>query len=112
MSSLTEIRVALADALSDLPERVNVISSGGSYDDGSDKLLVQIVVGEPSPGAEARVDELLDPDGGARAMLEADADLSGLVSGLHVPSHAGHRSFDRPDKPPLLGTELTVQIYR
>jgi hypothetical protein len=111
MSSLTEIRMALTEALSDLPERVNVISSGGSYDDGGEKLLVQIVVGEPSPATEARVDELLAPDG-AKAMLEADPDLGGLVSALHVPSHAGHRSFDRPGNPPLLGTELTVQIYR
>jgi hypothetical protein len=112
MSSLTDIRRALSASLEDLDADVIVAPAGGKYEEQSEKFTVRILVGESTPGAEERLDDLLGCEpGSVRAVLKADPELGGCVSASQVVSHSGWRLFNRADAPPLLGSELLVQTF-
>lgn len=112
MSTLGQVRAALADALAEIPERIQVSLVGGKYDEGTEKFAIRILVGEPSEEAEERIDELLAPEGPLLSAFETDPTLGGAVSNLAVRSHIGHRAFEQPDETVLMGTELLVEVYR
>jgi hypothetical protein len=112
MSRLTDIRKALNAALEGLDADVVVAPSGGKFEEQSEKFTVRVLVGESSPETERRLDDLLGSEAGSvRAVLKADDQLGGTVSAAVVVSHSGWRLFNRPDKPPLLGSDLLVQTY-
>ena len=112
MSSLTDIREALAAALAAIDAELEVVPAGGKYEEEGERFVVRLVVGEKSPETEARLDLLLGkgPES-LKATLQLDPTLAGTVSAQALVSHAGWRLFPQPDGPPLLGSELTVQTY-
>lgn len=112
MSTLGEIRDGLRGALGDIPARVQVSLVGGKYDEGSEKFAIRVLVGVPSPDAEALLDDLLLAEGPALTALAADPTLAGVVQTLAVRSHVGHRAFPQPDETVQLGTEFLVEVYR
>lgn len=112
MSGLGEVRAALGEALAEIPERIQVSLVGGKYDEGTDKFAIRILAGEPSEEAEARLDELLAPEGPVLTAFELDPTLGGAVSNLAVRSHVGHRAFEQPDRSVLMGTEVLIEVYR
>lgn len=112
MSSLTEIRKALSAALEVLDADVIVAPAGGKFEEQSEKFTVRVLVGEPAPETEQKLDDLLGSEpSSVRAVLKADSELGGTVSASQVVSHSGWRLFPRQDAPPLLGSELLVQTY-
>lgn len=115
MSALSEIRAALATALAPLPERMEVSLVGGKYDEQTERFAIRVLVGPPSPQAEARLDELLAPTGenSICGLLDADPTLGGVVGLVSVRSHNGHHAYRAHEgAEPDLGSELMVEAHR
>jgi len=110
VSTLTEIRRAVASQLSELPCAVKVALGEANYDnDPAKRLIVGVTVGPPSPEAEELLDILLEPDGehSVRATLEANVSLGGVVAEVYVIGHSGYRIYPSPDGP-VLGAEFKL----
>lgn len=114
MSALTDIRRGFAAALADIPEPIEVSLIGGKYDEGTDRFVVRVVVGPPSPEATDRLDELLGRgEGSIYACLEIDPTLGDTVGNMTVRSHSGQRIFrSHEGADPELGSDLTVEVFR
>jgi len=113
LTTLTEVRLAVAHALNDLPEVKQIALAGGDFGEQCKKLRVRILVGPPSEAGEARLDELLAEEGPQSVceLLYRDSTLGGVISDLAVRSHSGHKGFKQPDGSIELGTELAVDAY-
>lgn len=114
MSALTEIRRAFDVALADIPEPTEVSLIGGKYDEGTDRFMIRVLVGRPSPEATDRLDELLGrAEGSVCAHLEVAPTLGGTVGALNVRTHSGHRIFrSHEGAAPELGSDVVVEVHR
>lgn len=113
MGVVTDIRRALADLLQH--EQTTVVPAPAEYGNHLDTLTfaVTITVGIDTPEARDHLDDLLDPETGAKHLLEADRTLTGLVADLAVVKSTGYQLIPQgPDDPPLLGATWTVACTR
>jgi hypothetical protein len=111
--SITAIREGLKAALEHLPGEVKVAPGEAKFGNGTDpmkRLVVQVIVGEPSDETEATLDQLLEEDGNLSvcAAIDADRTLRETVTDAIVRSTSGYRIYPRRDAPPLLGAEWQV----
>lgn len=136
MASLTEIREGLAEALEKVdfdmqvsayirgnasPPFAQVVPDETEYHqamgNGAETwgLVVQIVVAlGTDEGAQRVLDEMLESDGAlsAKAALEADQSLGGLVSGVTVERTSGYRTYRLgATQAEALGAEWTVSVF-
>lgn len=114
MASVTQVRRALADLLSDLDCRVTPAGTDFATDRGLDttKYQVRVRVGLDGETTCERLDLLLDPEGdqSIKQRLEADRSLGGLVSAVQVIKASGYQLFPSPEGD-VLGATFTVQIH-
>lgn len=109
-----------------LPPSVWVVPDETDYDEamqrGLDcvKITVQAFAGlVADQGAQALLDEMLDPAGATsvKAAIEADRTLGGVVDDLRVVRHTGYQVFQRPNlgsgtsTGQLVGAEWSVDVY-
>lgn len=116
ISQITDIRRALVATLADLDvQTVAVAPAPAEFGDHAmavDRVgfHVTVTTGPITPGSEDRLDDLMDPVGGVRALLEGDRTLGGLVGSLAVTKCSGYQALQTaPDAPPQLGATWTVQ---
>lgn len=106
--TLTEVRRALKDALSEIENAgVKVGIAASEYLQPTEQFQVCVLVGPPSEESEARLDELLIPTGesSVKEALESHPQLS-----VHVVKHAGYRIYPQPGGQQALGSEWTVDV--
>lgn len=97
------MRMALRQTLASVPDAdVRVIPAVDEFADGAgldllgfNVLVTTGMIGDPE--AEDRMDELLDPEGGIRRLLESDRTLDGLVSDVAVKRCSGYQTFPGKD---------------
>lgn len=108
MTKLTEVRQALRAALAGIDNTgVKVGAAAGDYLQPVQQFTVCVLVGAPSETAEARLDELLAPEGpdSVKAALEGQTAVDGDI---HVAKHSGYRVYVQPGQEQALGAEWTV----
>jgi hypothetical protein len=111
MSTITEVRKAIAAAVADLADQVSVSAASSEYPGDTDRYTLHIIVGKQGDESAERLDVLLDTDGeeSVKATLETDRTLGGAVSDTFVSKHSGYRSYASPAGA-LLGAEWTVDV--
>jgi hypothetical protein len=134
MSTIGDIRVALADALkpafdgqafayqlaNPTPPCAQVTRGPIVYD-----LAMHSGVNQPTftvvayvalltdQGAQMLLDEYLAPTGSKslKQALEVDTTLGGLVQALHVTEATGEQAYPRENGGPVLGSQWTVEVW-
>lgn len=106
MTSLTEVRQSLKEALGEIENvGIKVGAAASEYQSPIQQFGVCVLVGAPSEAAEERLDQMLAPEGpdSVKAALEADRAVA-------VSKHSGYRLYPQPEGKPLLGAEWTVDV--